>query len=478
MSRPTRVVTVMDPLEDDISAAALAACDRAIAHLSGLRDMRAATPPTLVGLLDLEEMGGGATAALAELFHRYGGRFSGSPGPRYWGFVNGGVTPAALAGDWICSAIDQNSQLNGDGAAVHIEDEALRMLRQLLGLSDAFTGVFVTGGTMANYTALATALQGLGRRRGVDVSQDGVAGLGRVHIVSGASHSSIGKSAGMLGLGRAAVATVASLPGREAVDLNALEQHLRLVPPGDCTIVVGNAGTVLTGDFDDLEGIASLARQFGAHFHVDGAFGAFAACSAGHQALVRGMQLADSVASDAHKFLNVPYDSGFVFTRALSEQVEAFKNVSTYQSPPASEPRHYIHLSPQNSRRLRALPAWMTLRAYGAAGYRAIVSRCCHFAAELARHLREEPGFEVLADVRYNVVCFQVLDAKGLGSNAFTREFLRHVTADGRVFVSGGEFAGQSCVRLAIVNWSTQATDIQIALDTFRAARLLADAPP
>ena len=456
----------MDPQSDDLAPALDLVHRFALSHVEGLGDHRAATYSEPRSPLALPTSGIGAVRAVDLLLDRYGDRFSGSPGPRYWGFVNGGVTPAALAGDWLCSAIDQNAQLNGDGAGAYIEHEAVAMLRGLLGIPDRFYGAFVTGGTMSNFVGLGVALQRLGSARGIDVSRDGVAALGPVRIVTGESHSSIAKSAAMLGLGRTSVAHAARLPGRESVDPAAVWALLKEEAPAGGTILVANAGTVLTGDFDDIEALASLAREFGAHLHVDGAFGAFAACTSTHRHLVAGLDLADTIASDAHKFLNVPFDSGFVFASDLEDQIELFKNVSSYQSPPSPDPRHYIHLTPQNSRRLRALPAWLSLQAYGSAGHATIVERCCALARRLGGGL-DPSRFELLAEVRYNIVCFGVL-VEGRPATALeTKAFLDAVRDDGRVFVTPGNLEGRPCVRLAIVNWQTVDEDIDIAFAAF-----------
>jgi glutamate/tyrosine decarboxylase-like PLP-dependent enzyme len=459
----------MDPQTDDVEGALELVHRFTLGHLAGLKESRAATSARSAGIIGLPGAGCGAEQAVRQLLARYGDSFSGSPGPRYWGFVNGGTTPAALAGDWLASALDQNCQLNGDGAAPFIEDEAVAMLRALFGLPETMNGVFVTGGTMANHVALAIALQRLGARRGVDVSGQGVAALGPVRIVTGESHSSIAKSAGMLGLGRDSVIEVPRLEGRESVDPAAMARILD--DHADAAlIIVANAGTVLTGDFDDISALAGLAERHHAHLHVDGAFGAFAACSPRFRHLVAGLDRADTVAADGHKFLNVPFDSGFVFARSLPDQVAMFKNVSTYQAPPRADPRHFIHLSPQNSRRLRALPAWVTLQAYGSEGYRTIVERCCDLAAELGRRIDTASEFQLLAEVRFNVVCFQLVKRDGSAASAEeTGAFLDRVRDDGRVFVTPGNLRGMPCVRLAMVNWRTTSGDLGLAIEAFQA---------
>ena len=456
----------MDPQADDIIPALDLVRRVAGKHVCDLNSHRAATFSEPLPPIDLPRSGDGAVRAIELLLERFGDKFSGSPGPRYWGFVNGGVTPAALAGDWLCSAVDQNAQLNGDGAGAHIEHEAISMLGQLLDVPEHFYGTFVTGGTMSNFVGLGVALQRLGSLRGVDVSREGVSALRSVRIVTGESHSSIAKSAAMLGLGRDSIVHAGRLPQREAVDPDSVRRILREGPRDQPTIVVANAGTVLTGDFDDIATLADIAGGFGAHLHVDGAFGAFAACTKSHKRLVAGMSEADTIASDAHKFLNVPFDSGFVFAADLEDQVEMFKNVSSYQAPPAADPRHYIHLTPQNSRRLRAMPAWLTLQAYGAEGYATIVERCCMLAERLGMGLNRD-HFRLLADVRYNIVCFGLRVHGRSASAVENRAFLDAVRDDGRVYVTPGELNGTPCVRLAIVNWQTSEEDIHIALEAF-----------
>jgi glutamate/tyrosine decarboxylase-like PLP-dependent enzyme len=460
----------MDPLDDNLDEALAAAHEHAKAFLSSIRSMRAGTPPVAPVPLSPGDEGRGAKAAIEEMLGRFGSGFSGTAGPRYWAFVNGGTTPAALAGDWLCSSFDQNCQRNGDSIATVIEFEAIAMLQRLFGLPAHFNGMFVTGGTMANYTALATAVQTLGRNKGVDVSREGIAALGPIHILSGEAHSSIAKSASMMGVGRNVLIDVPRLPDREAVDIEAMDRVLAKLPPEHSKIIVGNAGTVLTGDFDDLDGLADLAARHRAHLHVDGAFGAFAACLPSHRHLVKGLDRADSVASDGHKFLNVPFDSGFVFTRQLPAQVDVFQNVSAYQALPDLDPQHYIHLSPQNSRRLRALPAWLTLRAYGIEGYRRIVERCARLALSIAAKIDSEPGFRLLRAPRFNVVCFQLHDGKP-ADRMENEAFLKRIIDDGRVVVSRGELDNEPCVRFALVNWMTTEQDIEIAMEAFRARR-------
>lgn len=410
----------------------------------------------------LAEEGGGMRAALAEFAERWEPRLSASAGPRYFGFVTGGATPAALAGDWLTSAVDQNSNSSLDPAGQHLERETVGWLRELFGLSAAHRGTFVSGATMSNTVGLAIAREWLGERLGVDVAENGVGALGPVRVLSGSAHSSVAKALSVLGLGRTALRTVPVLPGREAVDVAALERALTGAQ-GPC-VVVANAGTVNTVDFDDLRAIAALRERYGFWLHVDAAFGAFAALSPEHAELVAGLDLADSVCVDLHKWLNVPYDSAVQFTRRPDLQARVFQNAAAYLGPLSEHP-DLVHLTPENSHRLRALAAWFTLRAYGRSGHREIVERCIAGARALGAEVARIEGLELLAPVRLNVVCFSLTADP-------TPERLTAL-ADGlagEAFLTPTRYAGRPALRAAFSNWRTTEADVR------RTARALARA--
>jgi glutamate/tyrosine decarboxylase-like PLP-dependent enzyme len=229
---------------------------------------------------------------------------------------------------------------------------------------------------------------------------------------------------------------------------------------------VANAGTVNTTDFDDLEALAALKERF--WLHVDGAFGLFAACSPRFQHLVRGVEAADSITVDAHKWLNVPYDSAIQLTRHLQPQMDVFQNVSPYLGRPEPLPHNYLHLVPENSRRFRALAAWMTLAAYGREGYRSIIEENCDRAAELARLLDGSELFRQLAPTRLNVVCFALRDGD-------TSAFLEQVRDDGRAFLTATVYRGAPAIRAAFSNWRTRPEDVELifeaVVDAARAVR-------
>jgi glutamate/tyrosine decarboxylase-like PLP-dependent enzyme len=226
---------------------------------------------------EVAEHGIGLRAALEEFARRWEPGFSGSAGSRYLGFVVGGTTPAALAGDWLTSAFDQNAHAERDSSASALERETVGWLRQLFGLRPDYAGAFVSGATMSNLVGLAVAREWLGERQGVSVAHAGVGALGDITVLSGEPHSSVYKALSVLGMGRDSLRRVRKLPGREAVDVDELARALAALDGP--AIVVANAGTVNTVDFDDLAAIAALRERFDFWLHVDGAFGAFAALS-------------------------------------------------------------------------------------------------------------------------------------------------------------------------------------------------------
>lgn len=404
--------------------------------------------------MPLPEHGIGAAAALARFGTRWEPGLSASAGPRYLGFVTGGATPAALAGDWLTSTYDQNVVTVRDSAASALERETIGWLRDLFGLPPEFSGAFVSGATMSTVVGLACGREWLGEQRGVSVARAGVGALGDVAVFSGAPHSSVYKAVSILGLGRDAIREVSTLPDREAVDVDALANAL--AAHDGPAIVVANAGTVNTVDFDDIAAIAALRESFDFWLHVDGAFGGFAAVCPEYAHLVDGLELADSVCVDLHKWLNVPYDSGVQFTRRPDLQVAVFQNAAVYLGLPTDEP-DFVHLTPESSRRLRALPAWCTLAAYGRAGHREIVARNVACARRLGELLAGVPGVRLLAPTRLNVVCFTVGDDP---TPQRMDEIADAVAADGETFLTPTSLRGQPGLRAAFSNWRTTEADV------------------
>lgn len=464
----------MDPLLradltglDDVLAAACAAAGGYLADLP-----RAPVDPTLPPPppTRLPEHGVGAAEAVAILRRDWLPAMAAFAGPRFWGYVTGGTTPAALAGDWLAAAIDQNPA-SDEGAAATLERRTTGWLADLLALGPDQHGVMVTGATMANVAGLALAREWAGRRLGVDVSSVGLAGLAAatrtrttgspIRVLAGCAHSSVGKALSMLGLGRAALEAAPTLPGREAVDPAALESALTADTARRPVIVVASAGTVNTGDVDDLRALLDLRERHGFWLHVDGAFGAFAALAPTHAPLLAGIEAADSVTVDLHKWMNVPYDSAVSFTRHPELRPAVFGNAGAYLAG-ADDVTPLVHLGPENSRRLRALPAYAALLAYGRAGHADIVARTLAHAARFARAIEAMPGAHLLAPARLTIVCVAIDRPIPPVLAALAPTALLTPTT----------YGGQPAVRAAFSNWRTTDADVELAAEAL--ARILA----
>lgn len=427
----------------------------AVAALATLDDRPAALAPPPAVVRGLPQEGAGLEGALEEFATRWAAGFSGSAGPRYLGFVTGGATPASLAGDWLTSIYDQNPTAGIDSSAPDLERETIARLRDLFGLSDAQQGVFVTGATMSNLVGLAIGREWLGEQKNVRVSEQGMAALGDVKVLSATAHSSIYKSLSVLGIGRNSVQKVATLPEREAIDIAALESALAALN-GAPAIVVASAGTVNTVDFDDLVAIHALKARYPFWLHVDAAFGAFAALAPKYASLVAGLDAADSICVDLHKWLNVPYDAAVQFTRRRDLQVRVFQNSAAYLGVPAENP-DFVHLTPENSRRLRALATWFSLAAYGRAGHAEIVTRNIELAQALGRRIEGQSGFRLLAPTRLNVVCFTLAERP---DEARINAYVRAVRDLGDVFITSTVYGGTWGLRVAFTNWRTSEADV------------------
>lgn len=431
----------------------------ALAYLTSLRERPAAiaAPARAPSLPE----GIGIDAALAQFLETIEPHLSASPGPRYFGFVTGGANPAGLAGDWLASAYDQNVSNEVGSIAADVEQQTVAAFARMFGLAPDMRGYFVSGATQSNTVAMATARQWAYQKLGRDVAEDGLAGAPPIAVLGGAPHSSLGKALSVLGIGRGSIEKVPCLPGRTAVDPDAMARRLAQ-RDGRPKIVLASAGEVNTGDFDDIAALADLCRAHDAWLHVDGAFGLFAALDPARQHLLAGIDRADSVTVDLHKWLNVPYDSALIYTRHPALQRQVFRAASAYLGD-SPDPLHHV---PENSRRFRALPAWLTLAAYGRAGIADWVVRNCAIAGRIGEGLKAMPGVELLDEVRLNIVCFALRD----GDIARRDEFLDRITADGRAFMSPTVLFDRPGVRIAVSNWMTDARDAEITLAAVRDA--------
>ncbi|HEX7626675.1 MAG TPA: pyridoxal-dependent decarboxylase, partial [Gaiellaceae bacterium] len=376
------------------------------------------------------------------------------PAGRYFGFVIGGAVPASLAADWLTSAWDQNAGLyvGGPSAAV-VEEVAGAWLVELLGLPAHASFGFVTGGQMANFAGLAAARHHVLAQADWDVERKGLNGAPPVRVIVGEKrHGTIDRALRMLGLGAPTDVVAVDREGRM------LAQDLKI---GDGpTIVCAQAGEVNTGAFDPFHAIAD-ARDAApnAWVHVDGAFGLWAAVSDSLRPHVDGVERADSWATDAHKWLNVPYDSGVVFTAHPESHSGSFTARAAYLVADG-ETREQIDWNPEHSRRARAFPIYAAIRSLGRSGIAELVERCCRHARRFAAGL-EDLGAEVLNDVELNQVLFR------FASDVETDIALRAVQDSGEAWMSGTTWDGRKAIRISVSNWQTSDEDVERTLAAF-----------
>lgn len=407
----------------------------------------------------LPAKGMGTQAVLTHFKSNYASVLNNSTGPRYFGFVTGGSTPAAMLGDQLVSAYDQNACGSNDSIAPQLEHQTLHFLKQLFTLDQDYFGSFVTGATVSNFVGLAIGRQWIGEQQGIDCSTEG-AGNFSTQVVSATAHSSILKSMSMLGIGKNNLHKIDTLPDREAIDLHKLENYLQAA--SGPVLIVANAGTVNTVDFDDLEALGLLKERYNFWLHVDAAFGGFAALSPRYAHLIKGINHADSITMDAHKWLNVPYDAAMQFTKRKDLQLKVFQNSAAYLGDPLTSP-DYFHYTPENSRRWRALPSWFTLMAYGKEGHQEIVERNCLLAQKLGDWMAASNTYKLLAPVRMNVVCF-TLQKEEL-SFEMIKTLLDKIRDDGRVYFTPTVYKGVPAIRAALSNWRTTVEDIRITTE-------------
>jgi glutamate/tyrosine decarboxylase-like PLP-dependent enzyme len=438
----------MHPLLNDVAA-------RASTYLQDLQRRNVAPDPDAVAQLDA--LDGALPDAscdpheVIELLDRYGSPATmAQAGPRFFGFVMGGALPVALAANWLASAWDQNTGLyNITPATARIEQTALRWLLDLLGLPASCGGAFVTGATVANFVALAAARHAVLMRVGWKVEADGLFGAPPIQVVIGAeAHPTLIKSLGLLGLGRSRVVRVpVDAQGRMRVD--ALP---RLSAPA---IVCAQVGNVNTGACD---AVAAIRERIGAEtwLHVDGAFGLWARVAPTRADFVRGVDTADSWATDAHKWLNVPYDSGLAFVRDANALSAAMAIAAEYL-PTESPWRNPSDYTPELSRRARGVDIWATLRSCGRAGVVEMIERNCRQARRFGEALAAA-GFEVLNDVVLN----QVLVA--FGDAARTQRVIAALQADGTCWCGATVWQGHTAMRISVCSWATTDADVEASI--------------
>ncbi|HUE22944.1 MAG TPA: pyridoxal-dependent decarboxylase [Bryobacteraceae bacterium] len=442
----------MDPLLSEAAARAA----RYLAAISGRRVAPLADDVARLGDLGgpLPEHPGDPAAVLALLDQCGSPATVATAGGRYFGFVIGGALPAALAANWLAGAWDQNAALRVmSPVAAAVEEIALAWTREILGLPRSTGAGFVTGATMANFSCLAAARHALLDRAGWNVEERGLFGAPEITVVVGDEvHVSVLKALSLLGLGRSRVVRVpADGQGRMRADA---------IPTLDArTIVCIQAGNVNTGAFDPAVEVCARAQQAGAWVHVDGAFGLWAAASPRYAPLMEGFAHADSWATDCHKWLNVPFDSGPALVRE-PEHLRAAMAISaaylqaTGQDLNAREPAYY---TPDASRRARGVEVWAALRSLGRSGLAGLIERNCRLAARFAEGLRQA-GFAILNDVVLN----QVLVS--FGGAAVTRRVVAAVQSDGTCWCGGTEWQGRAAMRISVSCWATTEDDVDRSL--------------
>ena len=402
----------------------------------------------------LPETGTDPRTVVAELASAASRGLVAEPGGRYFGFVIGATLPAALAADWLASAWDQNAGLAIAGPSVAVAEEvAGEWLAALLGLPQGVSFAFVTGAQMANFTALAAARNHVLRNAGWDVERDGLTGAPRIRVVVGARrHGTIDRALRMLGLGAPTDVVPADFNGR------LLAEHLELTD--EPTIVCAQAGEVNTGAFDPFDAIAnSCDAAANAWLHVDGAFGLWANVPESMRHLAHGAERADSWATDAHKWLNVPYDCGVAFTRRPDAHSAAFSARASYLVFGGGI-RDAMDWNPESSRRARSLPVYAAIRSLGREGIADLVERCCAHARRFAEGVREL-GAEVLNDVDLNQVLFRFEDDER------TNAVLAAVQRSGEAWMGGTTWDGRAAIRISVSSWQTTEADVERTLAAY-----------
>jgi glutamate/tyrosine decarboxylase-like PLP-dependent enzyme len=371
-------------------------------------------------------------------------------GGRYFGFVNGGMLPAALAANWLAGAWNQNAALRVmSPIAAELEDVVLGWVCEALRLPPDCAGGLVTCATMANFTALVTARHALLSRAGWNVTEQGIFGAPPIEVVVGAEvHASIVKALRLAGFGTKHLTMVeADAQGRMLAD--------RLPRLSKDTIVCIQAGNVNSGAFDPAENICAAAREQGAWVHVDGAFGLWARVSPKYDHFTRGYENADSWATDAHKWPNVGYDSGLVIVRDAATLRASMGIRAAYLEP--SSRREPMHHTPEASRRARGVELWAALKSLGRSGLRDLIERTCAHAQRFARGLTDA-GFEILNDVVIN----QVLVS--FGRAEITSEVIRRLQEEGTCWCGGTVWQGKTAMRISVSSWATTEADVQRSL--------------
>jgi glutamate/tyrosine decarboxylase-like PLP-dependent enzyme len=444
------------------------AFDETLKHLESLQETPVAPTADLAALRQrlakpLTEEGLPAEQVVTELVRDSAGGHIGCAGGRFFGWVVGGSLPAALAADWLTSAWDENCTLFASGPATAVMEEvAGGWLKEILGLPAGASFGLVTGCQMAHTTCLAAARHGVLAARGWDVEERGLCGAPAIRVISSDQrHGTIERSLRLLGMGRGCVV---DLPVDECGRLpeealrGALEAA-RDVP----TIVLLQAGDVNTGAYDSFATLIPLAHEYGAWVHIDGAFGLWAAASPRYRHLLRAVELADSWATDGHKWLNVPYDCGYAFVANADAHRASMSHRAPYLTH-AAEGRDALDWTPEWSRRGRGVASYAALRQLGRRGVAELVERCCEHARQIALGVGTLDGAEVLWEPTINQGLVRFLDPHGADHDGRTERVIAQVVASGEAFFGATTWRGKRAMRVSVSNWRTSDEDVERAI--------------
>ncbi len=448
-------------------AALQRAAEHAFRFLDGLADRPVATTASLDELRarlgrPLANRGVPAVQVIDELVADAEAGLLGSQGGRFFAWVIGGGTPAAMAADWLTTVWDQNAGIHACSPAASVVEEVVAgWLKDIFDLPPETSVGFVTGTQMGHMTCLAAARHAVLRDRGWDVERNGLAGAPPIRVLAPAErHGSVDRAVRFVGIGTNAIQPLAT---DDAGRVRPETLRAALEASSDPAIVVLQAGELNLAAFDPFEALAPIARAAGAWTHVDGAFGLWAKASPKHRNLARGLELCDSWITDGHKYLNVPYDSGFAFVRD-AEAHRAAMTLSTSYLPAGGAARDQIDWNPEFSRRARGFTAYAALRELGREGLAALVERTCGHAQALVAGIGALPGAEVIAASGLN---------QGLvrfGDDARTDAVIAAINASGEAFFGGVTWRGRRCMRISACNWRTTEDDVARAIAAARAA--------
>ncbi|SPE43204.1 Pyridoxal-dependent decarboxylase [Candidatus Sulfopaludibacter sp. SbA3] len=455
-------------------AALQAAFQSALGHLESLRDRPVAATVSLSELRaklakPLNDHGLAPEEVVRDLVDDTQGGLLGSAGGRFFAWAIGGSLPAALAADWLTAAWDQNAALFACApSAAVVEEVTGAWLKDLLAIPASASFAFVSGCQMAHTTCLAAARHALLQERGWDVERNGLCGAPPIRVLASNRHGSIERTIRLLGIGEGNVCDLA-VDDREQTTPAVLEAALASAP-GAATIVVLQAGDLNSGSFDNYHALIPIARRHRAWVHVDGAFGLWAGASPRYRHLVEGVELADSWATDGHKWLNVPYDSGYAFVA----RPEAHRAAMSHRAPYLvhdQDARDQIDWNPEWSRRARGFATYAAIRQLGRIGVADLIDRCCEHARTLVEGIGHLDGAEVLWRSQINQGLVRFRDPRlGAGEedhDRFTDAAIARVLEGGEAFFAGTNWHGRRAMRVSVLNWQTSPADVARAIAAF-----------